>query len=249
MTELIYTFILTHISVVFTRLYVHDGLSHRSIKFHPALEHFMRFWLWLTTGAVSKYWVAIHRLHHQHTDREGDPHSPYLFGLFFVFLRGALLYWRSSAGLYPLLKNDSEIRSFVESYGAGTPDDWIERNLYTPYGYVGVLSMLSINLILFGAWGILIWTVQMLWMPLIAGFLINGLAHRVGYRNYDTKDQSKNLVPWGILFAGEELHHNHHYNPAQVKQSHKPWEFDLGWIYLKVFIFLRLAELTRERAI
>jgi stearoyl-CoA desaturase (delta-9 desaturase) len=196
----------------------------------------MRFWLWLNTGTITKQWMAMHRKHHKDVDKEGDPHSPWVFGIKNVVFKGWLLYYITS-------KNTA----LIEAYGAGAPDDWIERNLYTPHCFKGIFLLLFINILLFGYWGIAIWLIQITWLPWWGSF-VNGLAHYVGYRNYDTDDRSTNLTPWGIFLVGEELHHNHHYNPAQVNQNHKPGEIDLGWIYLKIFIFLGLAKLPRERA-
>ena len=234
MTELIYTLVMTHITIVCVTLYLHRGQAHRGIKFHPALEHFMRFWLWLTTGMVTKQWVAIHRKHHKDTDIEGDPHSPVIFGLSTVLFKGALLYHRASKNF-----------ATMEAYGAGTPDDWIEHNVYTPHSRLGILLMLVIDLVLFGPWGLVVWGVQMIWIPFWAAGVINGIGHYYGYRNYDTNDHSTNIIPWGIIVGGEECHNNHHKEPANPKLSHKPWEFDIGWMWLTLFRSLRLATLTR----
>ena len=234
MIELIYTLVVTHITIVCVTLYLHRGQAHRGIKFHPALEHFMRFWLWLTTGMVTKQWVAIHRKHHKDTDVEGDPHSPVIFGLHTVLFKGALLYHKASKNF-----------AMVEAYGAGTPDDWIERTVYTPHSRLGILLMLVIDLVLFGPWGLVVWGVQMLWIPFWAAGVINGLGHWFGYRNHDTNDHSTNIIPWGIIVGGEELHNNHHKSPADPKLSHRPFEFDIGWMWLTIFRKLRLAGLTR----
>lgn len=232
MNILLYTLIVTHITIVCVTLFLHRGQAHRGIQFHPILSHFMRFWLWLTTGMVTKQWVAIHRKHHQRTDLPGDPHSPHIFGILRVLFKGAGLYHTAS-------KDDG----MVQVYGVGTPDDWIERNVYTPRSRYGILLMLIINLVLFGPWGLLVWGVQMLWIPFWAAGVVNGLGHWFGYRNTDTKDKSTNLVPWGIIIGGEELHNNHHAEPANPKLSSKWWEFDAGWFYLTCFRILGLAKI------
>jgi stearoyl-CoA desaturase (delta-9 desaturase) len=192
----------------------------------------MRFWLWLTTGMTTKQWVAIHRKHHRFSDVEGDPHTPHVYGIWHVLLKGA--------GLY---HNASKDNLMVQQYGVGTPDDWIERVIYTPHSRLGLLLMLAIDLALFGAWGLLVWGIQMIWIPFWAAGVINGLAHWWGYRNGKTKDYSRNISPIGIIIGGEELHNNHHLAPASPKFSLKPWEFDIGWMYIKGLEFLGLAKL------
>jgi len=195
----------------------------------------MRFWLWLTTGMVTKQWVAIHRKHHVYSDQEGDPHSPHVFGIWRVFTQGAVLY---SIGA-----KDTEM---VEKFGVGTPDDWMERNIYTPHSRLGILLMLVIDLVLFGPWGFIVWGVQMLWVPFHAAGVINGIAHWWGYRNTETRDQSRNIIPWAIWIGGEELHNNHHAETANVKLSRKWFEFDIGYFYLRVFSVLRLARIVQR---
>jgi stearoyl-CoA desaturase (delta-9 desaturase) len=190
----------------------------------------MRFWLWMTTGMNTKQWVAIHRKHHQVTDVEGDPHSPHIFGIKTVMTTGWYLYNKAS--------KDAD---FVMQYGKGTPKDWIERKLYTPYTRLGIILMLLIDLALFGWWGFLVWGVQMIWIPFWAAGMINGLAHWWGYRNGETKDHSRNISPIGIIVGGEELHNNHHLAPASPKFSIKPWEFDIGWMYIRILSLLGLA--------
>jgi stearoyl-CoA desaturase (delta-9 desaturase) len=194
----------------------------------------MRFWLWLTTGMKTKEWVAIHRKHHKNTDRTEDPHSPIVYGIKRVLFKGALLYNQASKD-----------QAMVNAYGVGTPNDWIERNLYTPYHRLGILLMLVIDLVLFGPWGLLVWGVQMLWIPFWAAGVINGIGHWWGYRNHATRDNSRNIVPWGIIVGGEELHNNHHRNPASPKLSSKIWEIDIGYIWLGLFRLLRLAKLAK----
>ena len=190
----------------------------------------MRVWLWLTTGMVTRQWVAVHRKHHRYSDAEGDPHSPHVFGIDRVFFTGVTLYSRAV--------KDADM---VTQYGVGTPDDWIERNIYTPYNFFGVGLMLVLDTVLFGAWGPVIWLVQMAWIPFWAAGVINGLAHWWGYRNGQTRDHSRNIVPWGIVIGGEELHNNHHLAPASARLSKTWWEFDIGWMYICIFRALRLA--------
>jgi stearoyl-CoA desaturase (delta-9 desaturase) len=192
----------------------------------------MRFWLWLTTGQVTKQWVAIHRKHHRFSDKEGDPHTPHVFGIWTVLFKGAVLYHRASKDT-----------AMVEQYGAGTPNDWIERNIYTPHSRLGILLMLVIDLLFFGPWGLVIWGVQMIWIPFWAAGVVNGLAHWIGYRNGETKDHSRNISPWGIIIGGEELHNNHHLDPASSKLSKNWWEFDIGWAYIKLFSYMRLLKI------
>jgi stearoyl-CoA desaturase (Delta-9 desaturase) len=228
------TLIMTHITIVCVTLYLHRGQAHKGILFHPILSHFMRFWLWLTTGMVTKQWVAIHRKHHKDTDRTEDPHSPLVYGIKTVLFKGALLYNRASKDT-----------AMVDSFGVGTPNDWIERHLYTPYHKLGILLMLVIDLVLFGPWGFLVWGIQMIWIPFWAAGVINGIGHWWGYRNHATRDNSRNIVPWGIIVGGEELHNNHHRNPASPKLSSKIWEIDIGYIWLGLFRLLRLAKLAK----
>ena len=192
----------------------------------------MRFWLWLTTGMVTKQWVAIHRKHHQKSDQEGDPHSPQIYGIWRVLFKGWILY-----------HDASKDTAMIEKLGIGTPDDWIERKLYTPHSRLGILLMLVIDLVLFGPMGLVVWGIQMIWIPLWAAGVINGLSHWWGYRNTDTKDTSRNLVPWGIWIGGEELHNNHHADGANAKFKQRWWEIDIGWIYIQILQFLRLAKL------
>jgi stearoyl-CoA desaturase (delta-9 desaturase) len=234
MNPILYTLIVTHITIICVTLFLHRGQAHKGITFHPILEHFMRFWLWLTTGMVTKQWVAIHRKHHRFSDVEGDPHSPHVFGLKRVFLGGAFLY-----------KQAARDKALIDQYGAGTPDDWIERNLYTPHSALGILTLLIINLGLFGLWGWLVWGIQMIWVPFHAAGVINGIGHWWGYKNGPTRDNSRNISPWGIWIGGEELHSNHHEEPANVKLSRKWFEFDVGYVWLKIFSLVGLAKINR----
>ena len=230
MTELIYTLIVTHITIICVTLFLHRGQAHRSIVFHPILEHFMRAWLWLTTGMVTRQWVAIHRKHHRFTEEIEDPHSPHVYGIWRVLFRGA--------GLYHSASKDDQM---VAQYGVGTPDDWVERNIYTRHSRMGIVLMLLIDIVLFGAWGFIIWGIQMIWIPFWAAGVINGLGHWIGYRNGETKDQSRNIMPWGIVIGGECLHNNHHLEPGNPRLSRRWFEFDIGWMYICLLRAVKLA--------
>lgn len=223
---------MTHITIISVTLYLHRSQAHRGIEFHPILSHFMRFWLWLTTGMITRQWVAIHRKHHRFSDQEGDPHSPHVNGFWNILGRGVMYYVREGKNTQTML-----------NYGKGTPNDWIERKLYTPYNFYGILLMLIIDLALFGPWGFLVWGIQLAWIPFWAAGVINGVGHWWGYRNGETKDHSRNIVPWGILIGGEELHSNHHLDPANPRLSRRWFEFDIGWMWLSLFRFVRLAKL------
>ena len=223
---------MTHLTIVSVTLYLHRSQAHKGVEFHPVLSHAMRFWLWMTTGMTTKQWVAIHRKHHRFSDVEGDPHTPHVYGIWRVLFTGA--------GLYHSASKDKEM---VQQYGVGTPDDWVERVIYTPHSRLGILLMLFIDLALFGAWGFLVWSIQMIWIPFWAAGVINGVAHWWGYRNGVTKDHSRNISPIGIIVGGEELHNNHHLSPASPKFSLKPWEFDIGWMYIKMLSILGLAKI------
>ena len=223
---------MTHITIVCVTLFLHRGQAHRGIEFHPILSHFMRFWLWLTTGMITKQWVAIHRKHHQSTDVEGDPHSPLVYGLSRVLFKGAFLYHEASKD-----------KKLVDTYGSGTPADWVEHNVYSAHSRLGIGILLVFNVFLFGWVGALIWGIQMIWIPFWAAGVVNGIGHAWGYRNHETKDNSRNIIPWGIVIGGEELHNNHHRRPASPRLSHNAWEFDIGWMWLTVFRVLNLAKL------
>jgi stearoyl-CoA desaturase (delta-9 desaturase) len=231
MTEILYTLIATHITIICVTLYLHRGQAHRGIEFHPILSHFMRFWLWLTTGMVTKEWVAVHRKHHSNTDRPGDPHSPYNEGLLKMLYAGAWLYAKAA-----------QDKDMVKIYGTGTPDDWMEKNVYSKHSKVGITLLLIFNTLLFNGWGIVIWLIQMAWIPFWAAGVVNGVGHCIGYRNWKTKDKSKNIIPIGIIIGGEELHNNHHNSPASVKLSNKWYEFDIGWMWLNIFKLMRLVK-------
>ena len=227
--------VMVQITIACVTLYLHRSQAHRSVEFHPVVSHFMRFWLFLTTGMITKQWVAIHRRHHQYSDQPGDPHSPHVFGIWNILLRGVYYYYVGA----------KDARMTV-TYGKGTPDDWIERNIYTRHNYLGVVLMLAIDVLLFGWWGFLVWAVQMLWIPFWAAGVVNGIGHWFGYRNGTTRDQSRNVVPWDFWVGGELLHNNHHLNPASPKLSLKWWEFDIGWMYICILRTLGLAKLREK---
>lgn len=233
MNYIIYTLVVTHITIVSVTLFLHRAQAHKAVTFHPVLEHFFRAWLWLTTGMITKQWVAIHRKHHRFSDVEGDPHSPVVHGIKNIFLRGVYYYYLAA-----------KETSILFSYGKGTPNDWIERKLYTPYNKYGILVMLLIDVLLFGWWGFIIWGIQMIWIPFWAAGVINGIGHWFGYRNGETRDNSKNITPWALWIGGEELHNNHHLAPASAKFSRRWFELDIGWIYLKIFSLLGLATIN-----
>jgi len=236
MIELAYLLIATHITIVCVTVYLHRGQAHRGLIFHPVLEHFMRAWLWLTTGMITRQWVAIHRKHHRYCETAEDPHSPITRGLWTVLFKGALLYHEAS--------KDS---AMVDSYGRGTPDDWVERNLYSAHSRLGIGILFVFNIIVFGWMGALIWGIQMIWIPFWAAGVINGLGHWWGYRNGETRDNSRNISPWGIIIGGECLHNNHHLDPANPKLSRRWWEFDIGWFYIKLFEALGLLQLRNAQ--
>lgn len=226
--------VLTQITMVSITLYLHRYQTHRSVILHSSISHFFRFWLWLTTGMVTSEWVAIHRKHHATTDADGDPHSPVVYGFQKVMWQGAELY-RESA-------KDEEM---IKKYSHGTPDDWIERNVYKRHSALGIFIMFGLDLLLFGVPGITIWAIQMLWTPIWAAGVINGIGHHWGYRNYECADASTNIIPWGFLVCGEELHNNHHTFASSAKFSIKWWEFDLGWMYIRCLSFLGLAKVKK----
>jgi stearoyl-CoA desaturase (delta-9 desaturase) len=226
--------VMTHITIAAVTIYLHRHQSHRALDLHPVISHFFRLWLWLTTGMVTKEWAAIHRKHHATSDKPGDPHSPVVYGIKKVLLEGSELY-----------RAEAKNKETIEKYGHGTPDDWVERHLYTPYSGKGIILMLLIDFALFGPIGITIWAVQMAWIPITAAGIINGIGHWWGYRNYEVADTSTNIVPWGILIGGEELHNNHHTFGSSAKLSSKWYEFDIGWLYIRIFETLGLAKVKK----
>jgi stearoyl-CoA desaturase (delta-9 desaturase) len=231
---IVYTLVLTHITIAGVTIYLHRHQAHRALDLHPLPSHFFRFWLWFTTGMVTKEWAAIHRKHHAKCETVDDPHSPQIYGIRKVFWEGAELYRKESLN-----------RETLERYGHGTPDDWIEKNLYQRFNVLGISLMLVINFVLFGFIGITIWAVQMIWIPLLAAGVINGIGHFWGYRNFQPADTSRNIVPWGILIGGEELHNNHHAYGTSARLSNAWYEFDIGWLYIRILQALRLADVKK----
>jgi stearoyl-CoA desaturase (Delta-9 desaturase) len=225
---------LTHVTIVSVTVYLHRHSAHRALDPHPALAHFFRFWLWLTTATVTKEWTAIHRKHHAFCETENDPHSPVVRGIGKVLREGAELY-----------QAEARNQETLDRFGAGTPNDWIERNLYSRHQNLGIALMAIINLLCFGAIGITIWAVQMMWIPVFAAGVINGIGHFWGYRNFECRDASRNIVPWGILIGGEELHNNHHTYPNSAKLSVRRFEFDMGWAWIRLFAMLSLAKVNK----
>ncbi|WP_406820591.1 delta-9 fatty acid desaturase DesA [Pseudomonas sp. KnCO4] len=228
------TLLMTHVTIVSVTVYLHRYSAHRALELNGALKHFFRFWLWLTTAQNTREWTAVHRKHHAKCETPEDPHSPVYKGLGTVLRKGAELY-REEA------RNPDTLRI----YGKNCPDDWIERNLYSRYKLGGIALMAVIDLLLFGTIGITIWAVQMMWIPFWAAGVVNGLGHALGYRNFECRDAATNLVPWGIVIGGEELHNNHHTYPNSAKLSVKRWEFDMGWAWIRLFCLLRLAKVQR----
>jgi stearoyl-CoA desaturase (delta-9 desaturase) len=228
------TFVFVQISMMGVTLYLHRDQAHRAIDLHPALRHFFRLWIWMTSGMVTREWVAIHRKHHAMVERDGDPHSPQVFGLRKVLLEGSELY-----------RIESKKADTLEKYGRGTPEDWLERNIYAHFSWIGIFLLLSIDIILFGLPGITVFAVQMLAMPVFAAGMINGLGHAKGYRNFESDDTSTNLVPIAVLIGGEELHNNHHAFPTAAKFSVRWWEFDIGWMYITILKSIGLCKVRR----
>ena len=231
---LLITLVMTHATIAGVTIFLHRAQAHRALDLHALPAHFFRFWLWLTTGMVTKEFVAVHRKHHAKCETEEDPHSPQTRGIKALLLTGVELY-----------RAESKVKETIAKYGLGTPDDWIERNLYTRYSWQGVGVMLVLNLMLFGAIGITVWAVQMLWIPVMATGIINGLGHWWGYRNFEAPDASTNVSPWGVVIGGEELHNNHHTYPTSAKFSVKPYEFDIGWVYIRGMEMLGLAKVRK----
>lgn len=228
------TLIMTQITIAAVTIYLHRYQTHRALTLHPVISHFFRFWLWLTTGMVTAHWVAIHRKHHATTDVEGDPHSPKVLGIKKVFWQGAELY-----------KQASKDKEMVEKYSHGTPTDWVERNVYQRFSARGILLMFIADILLFGLPGITIWAIQMMWIPVHAAGVINGIGHHWGYRNFECPDAATNIFPWGFWIGGEELHNNHHTFASSAKFSVKWWEFDIGWLYIRCLAFLGLAKVKK----
>ena len=230
LATVVFTLAVTHVTIVAVTVYLHRFSAHRSLDLHPALQHFFRGWLWLTTGMGTLDWTSVHRKHHALCETEEDPHSPKIKGLWEIF-------WNGVAHYKAACTEETHKR-----YGKGCPDDWIERNLYSRYSWHGIILMFIIDVLLFGTIGITVWAVQMVWIPLFAAGVINGIGHAWGYRNYECSDAATNVSPWGIIIGGEELHNNHHTYPNSAKLSQKPWEFDIGWMYIRILEILGLAK-------
>ena len=231
---LAYTLVVTHVTIAGVTIFLHRCQAHRALDLHPIASHFFRFWLWLTTGMVTREWAAIHRKHHARCETPEDPHSPQTRGLRKVFFEGSELYRAEAKNL-----------ETIEKFGKGTPDDWLERHVYTPHTVVGVAIMLIVDVLLFGVIGLSVWAVQMLWIPVLAAGVINGIGHFRGYRSWDCPDASTNILPWGLLIGGEELHNNHHAYASSAKLSSKWYEFDIGWMYIRTLSMLGLATVRR----
>jgi stearoyl-CoA desaturase (delta-9 desaturase) len=225
---------MTHVTMISVTVFLHRHQAHRALDLHPIASHFFRFWLWLTTGQVTKEWASIHRKHHAKCEQAEDPHSPHVYGIKKVLFEGAELY-----------RAESKNKETMARFGHGTPDDWIENNLYARYSWQGVGLMMIIDLFLFGAAGLAVWALQMAWTPITAAGIINGAAHYWGYRNFEAPDASTNISPWGIIIAGEELHNNHHTYPTSAKLSVKPYEFDIGWMYITIMQAVGLAKVKK----
>ncbi|MDD3936186.1 fatty acid desaturase [Rhodoferax sp.] len=230
----LFTLGMTHVTMLSVTIFLHRHQAHRALDLHPIASHFFRFWLWLTTGQVTREWAAIHRKHHAKCEQPDDPHSPHVHGIKTVLLQG-----------YELYRKEAQNKETLARFGHGTPNDWIERHLYTRFSFAGVALMLLLDLALFGVAGLAVWAVQMAWTPVMAAGIINGAAHYWGYRNFEASDASTNLSPWGILIAGEELHNNHHTYPTSAKLSVKPYEFDIGWLYISLLQRLGLAKVKK----
>lgn len=231
------TLVLTHITIASVTIYLHRHQTHHALVLHPVASHFFRFWLWLTTGTVTKEWVAIHRKHHAKCETVEDPHSPKIFGIKKLLFQGAELY-----------RAEADKQETLDKYGKGTPDDWLEKNIYSRFPLIGVGSMLLIDLLSFGVIGLTVFAIQMLWIPFWAAGVINGIGHYFGYRNFETPDASRNIISWGLLIGGEELHNNHHAYPSSAKLSHKWWEIDLGWFYIRTLSLMGLATVKKVAA-
>ncbi len=226
---------LTHITIISVTLYLHRSQAHCALDLHPIVSHFFRFWLWTTTGMVTKEWVAIHRKHHAKTETEDDPHSPHTKGIKTVFWQGAELY-----------REEAKNQETLAKFSHGTPNDWIERNVYSKSSWLGLAMSFVINILLFGPIGLTIWAVQMIWIPVMAAGVINGIGHYWGYRNFETEDGSTNITSIGFIIGGEELHNNHHAYPSSAKFSSKWWEIDIGWLYIQILSAIGLAKVRRR---
>ena len=231
---IVVTLELTHITIAAVTIYLHRHSAHRALELHPVVSHFFRFWLWMTTGMETKQWTAIHRKHHARCETDEDPHSPVVLGIEKVMWQGADLY-----------KVEAKNVETLEKFGQGTPDDWLERKVYAKHSVLGISLMMIIDFALFGFIGLTIWAVQMMWIPFFAAGIINGVGHYWGYRTFQAEDASRNIVPWGILIGGEELHNNHHAYASSARLSNRWWEFDIGWMYIRIMEILGFAQVKK----
>ena len=232
---ILYALFLVQITIASVTLYLHRSQAHLSLDIHPILSYFFRFWIWLTTGMSTVEWVAVHRKHHATCETEADPHSPRIYGLGKVLFEGTELYKKAATD-----------PATIDRYSHGLPNDWLENNLFRGrFSYAGIYIMMLINFLLFGFIGLSIWAIQMIWIPLHGAGGINGIGHYWGYRNYETTDDSTNIYPWAFWIGGEELHNNHHAYPSSAKFSIKPWEFDIGWVWIKLLASVRLARVKK----
>ena len=227
-------FVMVQITMMSVTLYLHRDQAHRAIDLHPLLRHFFRFWIWCTSGMLTREWIAVHRKHHAYCETKDDPHSPQIYGLKKVLLEGAELY-----------REEKDNNDTLDKFGKGAPDDWLERNVYLRHPYTGIALLVIADLVLFGIPGIILIAVQLSAMPVFAAGVINGLGHHTGYRNFECEDAATNIVPIGLLIGGEELHNNHHAFPTSAKFSVRRWEFDIGWMYICLFRVLGLATVKR----
>jgi stearoyl-CoA desaturase (delta-9 desaturase) len=228
------TLLMTHITIASVTIFLHRHQAHRALTLHPISSHFFRLWLWLTTGMITREWVAVHRKHHAKCETEADPHSPQVWGIWRVLFGGVWLY-----------REEAMRQDTLEAYGRGTPNDWLERHIYGRYRFLGIGTMLAIDIVLFGLPGLLVYLVQMLWIPFWAAGVINGVGHYWGYRNFETQDASRNIIPLGVLIGGEEFHNNHHAYAYSAKLGNKWWELDIGWVYIRLLELLKLARVKR----
>ena len=232
--DVLFALIVTHITIAAVTIFLHRQQSHHALDLHFTISHFLRFWLWLSTGTVTREWVAVHRKHHARCETPDDPHSPQVRGISKVLFQG-----------YELYRLEAGNTETLEAYGRGTPDDWIERKLYAKHPHIGLAIMLAIDILLLGPLGLTVWAVQMLWIPFFAAGVINGAGHYWGYRSFVLNDASRNIIPWGILVGGEELHNNHHANAASARLSNRWWELDIGWLYIRALAAFGLATVRR----
>ena len=229
-----YTLTTTHLTIITVTVYLHRSQAHRALELHRGLQYGFRFWLWISTGMVTREWVAVHRCHHAKVETAGDPHSPKIVGIRKVLFEGVELY-----------REGTKDPALLDKYGHGCPNDWIDKKIYRPYSRSGYFLLLALAVLLFGPIGITVWAVQMLWIPFFAAGVINGIGHYWGYRNFETDDTSKNITPWGILIGGEELHNNHHAYASSAKFSNRWYEFDIGWVYIRILAWLGLARIKK----